>query len=49
MNMALEDGHTTFAEKDLRVYGTFLSRIENKDGSYGFGFSGVYVEIILNK
>jgi uncharacterized protein YndB with AHSA1/START domain len=46
-NNASEDWHTTAAENDLRVGGTFLSRMEAKDGSFGFDFSGVYGEIKL--
>ena len=36
------DWHTTRAENDLRTGGKFLSRMEAKDGSFGFDFSGVY-------
>jgi uncharacterized protein YndB with AHSA1/START domain len=46
-NSATEDWHTTAAENDLRVGGTFLSRMEAKDGSFGFDFSGIYDEIKL--
>ena len=46
-NSASEDWHTTFAENDLRVGGKFLSRMEAKDGSFGFDFSGVYDEVKL--
>jgi uncharacterized protein YndB with AHSA1/START domain len=46
-NNASEDWHTTAAENDLRVGGTFFSRMEAKDGSFGFDFSGVYDEIKL--
>jgi uncharacterized protein YndB with AHSA1/START domain len=48
-NNASEDWHTTAAENDLRVGGTFLSRMEAKDGSFGFDFSGVYDEVLLHK
>ncbi len=41
-NSASEDWHTPFAENDLRTGGTFLSRMEAKDGSFGFDFGGVY-------
>jgi len=41
-NTASEDWHTTRAENDLRVGGKFLSRMEAKDGSFGFDFWGVY-------
>ena len=46
-NNASEDWHTTVAENDLRVHGKFLSRMEAKDGSFGFDFGGVYDEIKL--
>lgn len=39
------DWHTTRAENDLRVGGTFISRMEAKDGSFGFDFSGTYDEV----
>ncbi|HEY8888998.1 MAG TPA: SRPBCC family protein [Clostridium sp.] len=48
-NNASDDWHTTFAEIDLRVGGKFLSRMESKDGSFGFDFSGVYDEVKLNE
>lgn len=48
-NTPSEDWHTSKAENDLRVGGTFLSRMEAKDGSYGFDFSGVYDEVEKNK
>lgn len=46
-NNASEDWHTTAAENDLRVGGKFLSRMEAKDGSFGFDFSGSYDEVKL--
>lgn len=45
-NNASEDWHTPHAENDLRVGGKFLSRMEAKDGSFGFDFEGVYSEVI---
>jgi uncharacterized protein YndB with AHSA1/START domain len=48
-NNASEDWHTPFAENDLRVGGKFLSRMEAKDGSYGFDFGGVYDEVKTNE
>ncbi|CAM1361554.1 conserved hypothetical protein [Tenacibaculum litoreum] len=44
-NTASEDWHTTKAENDLRVGGKFLSRMEAKDGSFGFDFVGTYDEV----
>lgn len=46
-NSASEDWHTTFAENDLRVGGSFISRMEAKDGSFGFDFGGTYDEVKL--
>ncbi len=44
-NKASDDWHTPYAENDLRVGGTFVSRMEAKDGSFGFDFTGVYDEV----
>ena len=41
-NNASNDWHTTKAENDLRPGGKFLYRMEAKDGSMGFDFSGLY-------
>jgi uncharacterized protein YndB with AHSA1/START domain len=48
-NNASEDWHTTRAENDLRKGGSFSARMEAKDGSMGFDFSGVYDEVVPNK
>ncbi len=48
-NAASDDWHTTRAENDLRIGGKFLSRMEAKDGSFGFDFEGIYDSIIPNK
>src|SRR5690554_6299418 len=48
-NNASDDWHTPVAENDLRSGGKFLSRMEAKDGSFGFDFSGVYDEVRLNE
>jgi len=45
-NAASSDWHTTSAEVDLRVGGKFCSRMEAKDGSFGFDFAGEYTNII---
>ena len=45
-NAASDDWHTTSASVDLRVGGTFTARMEAKDGSMGFDFSGTYTNII---
>lgn len=41
-NNASDDWHTPNAENDLKAGGKFLSRMEAKDGSFGFDFGGVY-------
>ena len=48
-NTASPDWHTTRAENDLTVGGKFLSRMEAKDGSFGFDFWGIYDEINPNE
>ena len=48
-NNASDDWHTPFAENDLRTGGKFSSRMEAKDGSFGFDFGGVYDEVRDNE
>lgn len=48
-NFASEDWHSPRAENDLRPGGRFSWRMEAKDGSMGFDFSGTYSEIKLLK
>lgn len=48
-NNASDDWHTPKAENDLRVGGKFLSRMEARDGSAGFDFTGKYNKIELHK
>ncbi len=48
-NTASDDWHTTAATVDLRVGGIFSSRMEAKDGSVGFDFSGVYTKVEKHK
>jgi uncharacterized protein YndB with AHSA1/START domain len=48
-NAASDDWHTTKASVDLRVGGQFSSRMEAKDGSFGFDFAGVYTNIVDEK
>lgn len=48
-NSASDDWHTTKAENDVRTGGKFLSRMEAKDGSFGFDFEGVYDDVAVNK
>ncbi len=44
-NAASDDWHTTRATVDLRPGGKFCSRMEAKDGSFGFDFAGTYTRI----
>ena len=48
-NSASEDWHTPYAENDLRKGGKFLSRMEARDGSFGFDFYGIYDEVKLHE
>jgi uncharacterized protein YndB with AHSA1/START domain len=48
-NNASDDWHTTKAENDLRAGGRFLSRMEAKDGSTGFDFTGSYSKVEVNR
>ena len=44
-NAASDDWHTPSASVDFRVGGTFTSRMEARDGSMGFDFTGTYVTV----
>jgi len=44
-NNASEDWYTPRAENDLRAGGKFISRMEARDGSMGFDFSGKYSKV----
>lgn len=48
-NAASDDWHTTAATVDLRVGGAFSSRMEAKDGSFGFDFAGTYTKVVPQK
>jgi uncharacterized protein YndB with AHSA1/START domain len=48
-NNASDDWHTPIAENDLQVGGKFLTRMEAKDGSFGFDFGGVYDDVRLHE
>lgn len=48
-NNASDDWHTPIAENDLTVGGKFLTRMEAKDGSFGFDFGGIYDEVKLKE
>lgn len=45
-NAASDDWHTPSATNDLREGGSFTSRMEAKDGSFGFDFGGTYTTVI---
>ncbi|RKP52964.1 polyketide cyclase [Cohnella endophytica] len=46
---ASDDWHAPNAENDLRAGGSFVTRMEAKDGSFGFDFGGVYDEVRINE
>lgn len=46
-NFASDDWHSPWAKNDLRPGGSFSSRMEAKDGSFGFDFGGVY-DVVKN-
>ncbi len=48
-NAASEDWHTTVASVELREGGQFSSRMEAKDGSFGFDFAGTYTKIVQHE
>ncbi|MBA8886694.1 uncharacterized protein YndB with AHSA1/START domain [Dokdonella fugitiva] len=48
-NAASDDWHTTAATVDLREGGDFSSRMEAKDGSFGFDFAGTYTKVVPNE
>jgi uncharacterized protein YndB with AHSA1/START domain len=45
-NTASPDWHTTAATVDLRPGGKFSSRMEARDGSFGFDFAGEYTKVL---
>ena len=46
---ASDDWHAPRAENDLRTGGKFSTRMEAKDGSFGFDFGGQYDEVKTNE
>lgn len=48
-NAASSDWHTTTATVDLRPGGKFCSRMEAKDGSFGFDFEGEYTRVVPHR
>jgi uncharacterized protein YndB with AHSA1/START domain len=45
---ASDDWHAPRAENDIRTGGKFVTRMEAKDGSFGFDFSGIYDKVEPN-
>lgn len=45
-NFASDEWHCPKAENDIKVGGKLRSRMEAKDGSWGFDFEAVYDEVI---
>lgn len=48
-NAASDDWHTPWATNDFQIGGRFISRMEAKDGSFGFDFGGTYTQILTNE
>lgn len=48
-NFASDDWQCPNAENDLKIGGTYKTRMEAKDGSFGFDFEAIYSEIIHEK
>lgn len=48
-NFASDDWHCPKAENDLSVGGKYSTRMEAKDGRFGFDFEAVYDEVIDQK
>ncbi len=48
-NTASDDWHSPKSVNDLRPGGKFETRMEAKDGSFGFDFGGVYDEVEENE
>jgi uncharacterized protein YndB with AHSA1/START domain len=46
---ASDDWCAPHASSDLRVGGSFITRMEAKDGSFGFDFGGVFDEVVEHK
>lgn len=48
-NFAHESWYCPSSENDLKVGGKFNNRMEAKDGSFGFDFTGIYDEVDKNE
>jgi uncharacterized protein YndB with AHSA1/START domain len=46
---ASDDWHAPSAENDLKAGGKFSTRMEAKDGSFGFDFGGIYDDVKTNE
>jgi len=44
-NFADSSWHCPFASNEIRVGGRYIARMEAKDGSFGFDFNAVYIDI----
>lgn len=48
-NFASDDWHCPWAKNDIQAGGKFVWRMESKDGSFGFDFSGKYTKVKQNE
>ena len=48
-NFANDDWQCPSATNDLTIGGIYSARMEAKDGSFGFDFEGIYIEIVEGK
>jgi uncharacterized protein YndB with AHSA1/START domain len=48
-NIPFDDWHSPRVDNDLQTGGSFLFRMEAKNGSEGFDHSGVYDKVIINQ
>ncbi|MFC4212384.1 SRPBCC domain-containing protein [Pedobacter lithocola] len=48
-NFADPSWHCPRAQNDLRVGGTYMARMEAKDGSTGFDFEAIYSQVAISK
>jgi uncharacterized protein YndB with AHSA1/START domain len=48
-NFALDTWHCPKAKSDLKSGGRFSYRMEARDGSFGFDFSGRFIEVVEGK
>lgn len=48
-NHASDDWHSPGGQNDLREGGTFVFRMEAKDGSTGFDFGGTYTNVVEHR